>query len=446
MDVPTRDEFDALKRRVADTEAALVALASKVSAPPAPPPPAAVPALRWVTPTPGFSAGSSLDAMVAYTGWHPLNVEVFAGTRMVGRLTDDPGVGAFFGTLDLSGLGGSVALQATGWDAMAGQGTPATLAISTDPVTVSMKLPATPKPTPTDSTDAPAEITSPLGHPLKLGFHDEFDGVPAPDLGLDRYIDETKWMPTFWQGSGERTLKDNLEAQYYMDARYGGAGNIPVAERPNPFVFAQPSVLSIEAFKVPPEQWANYWMDKTRCFASGLLCSSGRYSYRFGYWETRVKLPANKGSWPAAWLLPDSHAWPPEVDKFEAFGHRITKHSSGIIVPKGEKLPGTNDDAGWFQMHDPALPSGAPLSDDFHRFGLDWTPTEMAFVLDGNIWARRPTPTSFIEGGLFYLLLNMAVGGKWYMQANEGNAPNAWTVDEASMPWRLDLDYTRVWV
>ena len=68
--------------------------------------------------------------------------------------------------------------------------------------------------------EVPQTITSPLGKKLSLKFHDEFD--PVPDKDGQPYIDRCKWQTTFWQGSSQRTLWGNLEAQYYVDKDYGG--------------------------------------------------------------------------------------------------------------------------------------------------------------------------------------------------------------------------------
>ena len=46
-----------------------------------------------------------------------------------------------------------------------------------------------------------------------------------------------------------------------------------------------------------------------------------------------------------------------------------------------------------------------------------------------------------------YLLINLAVGGKWYAEEMTAPArpPKPWEVDEASMPWKMECDYVRVY-
>lgn len=291
----------------------------------------------------------------------------------------------------------------------------------------------------------PQSMTSPLGHTLSLRWHDEFDAVPDPD-GTP-YVDGSKWQTTFWQGSGERTLTGNVEAQYYMDRHYGGKGNLPVARRPDPFSFATPGVLTISATRVPKDLWANYGMGEQRPFCSGLLCSDHRFTFQYGYVQGRFQLPANRGAWPAFWLLPDdpklgkdtdpkAHPWPPEVDVFEFFGHRPTTHTAGLIPAKGEPKP-------TFTFgYDPAK---VDLTKDFHTWGFEWDADRCVWTLDGHVWARGTVPASLHRP--FYILVNLAVGGHWYSEEmrNRKTPADPWQVDESTMPWQMRCDYVRVY-
>jgi beta-glucanase (GH16 family) len=292
------------------------------------------------------------------------------------------------------------------------------------------------------SEGAPPEIVSPQGKHMVLKFHDEFNA--QPDKDGEPYIDRSKWQTTFWQGSSERSLFGNLEAEYYTDKDYGGAGNIPVNQRLNPFSFETPGILTISAWRVPTNQWQNFWMGEQRCFASGLLISDQRFNFKYGYIEGRFKLPANRGAWPAFWLLGNdstqtnvvkAHEWPPEIDIFEFFGHRPTKHSAGLIVKSGETVP-------WKFGYNEA---GFDISKDFHTWGLEWNATNLVFTFDGKTWARSETTESLRRS--MYLLVNLAVGGKWYSEemTNAGTPHKPWEVDETTMPWKMECDYVRVY-
>ena len=293
---------------------------------------------------------------------------------------------------------------------------------------------------------APATITSPLGHPMSLKFSDEFNAVK--DTDGQAYIDRSKWITTFWQGSSERTLTGNQEAQYYLDKDFGGRNNVPAAQRFNPFSFNKPGILTISARKVPKDLWPNYGMNEQRCFASGLLVSDKAFTFKYGYAEGRFKLPGNRGAWPAFWMLGNdpalgeagkAHEWPPEIDIFEYMGHWDKKHSSAVIARKGpaEKV---ND---WTLKYNPQT---VDISESFHTWGVEWNEKEVAFTFDGKVWLNGNTPPSLQRP--MYLLINLAVGGKWYGEeiSNITKKPTKpWEVDEATMPWKMECDYVRVY-
>ena len=290
----------------------------------------------------------------------------------------------------------------------------------------------------------PQTVKSPMGKTMTLKFHDEFNAVRDKDG--KPYIDRSKWQTTFWQGSSDRTLWSNLEAQYYVDKDYNGDGNLlPEANGTlNPFSFDKPGILTIRAWKTPEALWKKFYMGKERCFASGLLLSDKRFTFQYGYVEGRFKLPSNRGTWPAFWLLGDdpakpdpaqAHEWPPEIDIFEFFGHRPTKHSSGINVRNNEPLP-------WRFGYNEV---GLDISREFHTWGLEWDANNIALTFDGKIWARSNTTPSLRRP--MYLLINLAVGGKWYSEemTNAKMPAKPWEVDEATMPWKMECDFVRVY-
>jgi len=68
----------------------------------------------------------------------------------------------------------------------------------------------------------------------------------------------------------------------------------------------------------------------------------------------------------------------------------------------------------------------------------------MVWTFDGQVWAKYDTPPSMNRP--MYLLINLAVGGKWYSEEmrQAGTPYKPWEVDEATMPWMMKCDYVRV--
>lgn len=417
-----------------------------------PPAPPSAPAgkspvtLAWAGPPEGATLAGV--QRVSFTGQNFVNVEVFddRGVRLETCVVDPAGTSAY-ADIDTTRLpDGNARLSAHAWNSK--QGMPATsdAGSGTRGFVVKNGTSAPPPagpPVVIAPSDVPQTIRSPLGHNLSLAFNDEFDGVPEPAGNGGKYFDRTKWRSTFWQGSGARTLAGNGEAQYYMDLDYGGAGNIPVEKRPNPFFFDKPSILTIKAFPVDKALWGNYWMGDARHICSGLLITDGPFLMPYGYAEIRCRMAAGKGTWPAFWFLRDTsggscldpnsgacaaaHGWPPEIDVFEFFGHRPTKHSAGSI--------GVN---GWFQYND----VGIDLTKDFHTYGMEWDRSDTVLTFDGKPWKTAKTGSDW-QNSAFYMLLNLACGGNWYAQ--ETGAAGPADVDYGSMPWEYDIDYVRAY-
>ncbi|MDR1191319.1 MAG: glycoside hydrolase family 16 protein [Verrucomicrobiales bacterium] len=332
--------------------------------------------------------------------------------------------------------------------------------------------PAEPAPVvlePAKTPQAPLTITSPLGKRMTLKFNDEFDGVI--DADGQRYIDRSKWLTTFWQGDAERSLWDgNKEVELYVDKDF--PQSLPAAERVNPFSFEKPGVLTISATKFTPEQHAAYvaegktlgkWHWKDCPFASGLLVSDSKFTFTYGYIEARFKLPAERGAWPAFWMLPNhdgKHPWPPEIDILEFFGHRPTTFTQHIILPKGEKAPGWKFN--WYDGQDQQVDLDGKkvqkwamlrdrkdlfLTEDFHTWAVEWNEQEMVFFFDGKELARGDISNCASLHKPMYLLVNLAVGGKWFADESWqlGAKVGAADVEVATMPWKMECDYVRVY-
>jgi beta-glucanase (GH16 family) len=168
-------------------------------------------------------------------------------------------------------------------------------------------------------------------------------------------------------------------------------------------------------------------------YTSGMITSYNRFNQMYGYFESRMKLPAGRGLWPAFWLLPSPSSWPPEIDIMENLGQDcstvyMSNHWSAQW-PNGVGEP---------QAGATTLPyTGVNACSGFHTFGVEWTPSTIDFYIDGVRRARItdhvPVANSAFTG--MYLLLNLAVGGSW-PGAPDANTP---------FPSAMEIDYVRVW-
>ncbi|MGO4496333.1 family 16 glycosylhydrolase, partial [Paenibacillus sp. 2RAB27] len=180
-------------------------------------------------------------------------------------------------------------------------------------------------------------------------------------------------------------------------------------------------------------------------YTSGKLETKSKGDWKYGRYEIRAKLPEGKGMWPAIWMMPTNQnvygGWPVggEIDIMEFLGH-----DPGTVygtIHYGN--PWTHTGGNYI------LPNNQKFSDDFHTFSLEWSPGEFKWYVDGilyltkNDWFSKdnskpsdyPFPAPFDQ--LFYLQLNLAVGGDW---PGNPDATTDWT-----KPKQMLVDYVRVY-
>ena len=188
--------------------------------------------------------------------------------------------------------------------------------------------------------------------------------------------------------------------------------------------------------------------------------SRERMEYRYGYAEIRAKVPFKTGVWPSYWSGESNalsgenlcDAFSVEVDVFEIMG------TPNIVVPNLHK---------WYKNHDPAThgctytgthsSSGTDkryyfenyenLSDEYHTYGFEWTPTEMSMYVDGYCYKTYDITKSFDAcpdmSGFHdprYIIFNNHV-----FSPNSRFKPNCIEGNEDNLPANYDIDYFRLY-
>jgi beta-glucanase (GH16 family) len=148
-------------------------------------------------------------------------------------------------------------------------------------------------------------------------------------------------------------------------------------------------------------------------FTSGMVTTTGKFSFTYGFIETRVWLPGDTAvtDWPAVWAVGQTAPWPQggEIDIVEGLDGSPCWHFHDPIGAPGGCPPGTFT-AGW------------------HTFGADWEPGSVTWYYDGT---DVGTVTSGITGTPMFLLMDLAVDRTF------GGAIQA--------PATMRVDYMRVW-
>jgi beta-glucanase (GH16 family) len=272
-----------------------------------------------------------------------------------------------------------------------------------------------------------------VGSEWKLAWSDEFDG---------KEIDRAKWDFDIGNGFYDYDANQwisgwgNEELQYYT------------REPENAFV--KDGVLHIRAVK-ESLHGCGYTSARltTRKRSGGPL-----FNQRYGRFEFRAKLPTGQGLWPALWMLPQGEKYGPwpssgEIDVMEARGQEPTKVLGTLHY--GSRWP-----ANAYSSKDCVLPDQGTIA-DFHVYALEWEPGEIRWFVDGEQYASQsfwwsssktkggkglnpkgeadlnPWPAPFDQP--FYLVMNVAVGGKFL------GKPDKTTV----FPAEMVVDYVRVY-
>jgi beta-glucanase (GH16 family) len=233
-------------------------------------------------------------------------------------------------------------------------------------------------------------------------FSDTFSGTTLKSCWKNSYTGDV------------HTLEGNKEAEWY--ASPGDGTGFQATSLHN-------GKLILQAIPTPP----GIALPKKLPYLSGMIMSDGCFAQTYGYFEIRTKIPSGKGLWPAFWLLPASHKWPPEVDVFEMFGAPNSRKEGGIgWVHTGTVGGGQKAFNNWHQVSINQYQS-------FHRYGLLWGPDTMAIYIDGKRIVSQPTPAAYHQP--MYLIVNLAVGGEW------PELPDVSTI----FPARMYVDYIKAW-
>ena len=153
-------------------------------------------------------------------------------------------------------------------------------------------------------------------------------------------------------------------------------------------------------------------------FTSGRLNS--KFAFTYGRVDVRAKLPFGDGTWPAIWMLgkninENGGFWDNQfgTTNWPACGEiDIMEHGIYQFNEIGAAL------------HTPCCNSGSPnkgtvfagdVANEFHTYSVNWSPDQMTFLLDGEIfYIYNPSNKSDANWPFYedqYLLLNIAMGG-----------------------------------
>jgi beta-glucanase (GH16 family) len=242
-----------------------------------------------------------------------------------------------------------------------------------------------------------------------------------------------------WQDEFDGTSIDNSIWTY--DVGDGGFGNGELQ-----YHTARPENAYIENGSLVIEARRESYKGSSRSFTSARLKTLGRFAFKYGTLEARIKVPnlAN-GLWPAFWLMGQNigqKGWPAcgEIDILEmGMKSAIDAGLTNRRVHAGAFWDYNGSNANYGADKDATV----NLNNDYHLYKIAWTPTSMNVYLDGvQFWAldiSNPTGASLEEFHQpMFIITNLSVGGSNFVEITN---PAQIT---APFPAKMYIDYIRL--
>lgn len=160
-----------------------------------------------------------------------------------------------------------------------------------------------------------------------------------------------------------------------------------------------------------------------RNFTSGAVHTKNTFNFSYGKVEMKARLPSGQGMFPAFWMMTNKEdTWLPEINILEMLGQE--PHGIWMVL---HGLDENNQKKTVFQSYE-----GENYSASFHTFSLEWTPTQLTWLIDDEI---KFETNEYIPNEEMYLYINTAIGGDW------PGSPD----DTTQFPTFYEIDYVRVY-
>lgn len=224
----------------------------------------------------------------------------------------------------------------------------------------------------------------------KLIFEDEFEG---DTLNTDVWGD-------IWDTSNDTERKENYSYGYSKD---------------NVFVDGKGHLIN----RVTALSETNKYGQPT--FAASLISTENCFESRYGYYEMSVRPHLTTGMWGAGWILAG------DMDDDDAPEDNSTKNGVEIDIfetllhQKAARHALFWDGYGWFKVgdewvtktqgHGVMAPEMPEIFDgNFHKFAVQWTPTDFIFLIDDQVTYRWTGTDGCDQPG--YLLISSHVNSE----------------------------------
>ncbi|MBO5912050.1 MAG: glycoside hydrolase family 16 protein [Clostridia bacterium] len=272
------------------------------------------------------------------------------------------------------------------------------------------------------TTIAVSEFIKKVSATDKLTDADSFSGSYSTTIST--YDTSTYYTPKFWDDfddiEGSHVNANGLDTNKWKLTTSTSAGHsgFKAKRATDPeHVFVADGMFQIHPY-----------MDADKMeFYGGFLETSNLMRFTYGYIEYSAKIPDGDGFWTAIWLRCGDYSGParPEIDIAECFGNSKTfafnMHTWPGIEAEQFGVTHTSLDGGKYPDKKKYCPDGKRFNDNFHTYGMLWTPEVVYATCDGVPYFKYNMGDKDTDAGCFGKLMKICISMAVGFESNSGD-------------------------
>ncbi len=295
------------------------------------------------------------------------------------------------------------------------------------------------------TTIAVSELIKKLGSTTALTDADSFTGSYAQTVS--GYDTTTYYTPKFWDDfddiSGDHVNANGLDTTKWKltTSTSTGHSGFKAKRATDPeHIFVADGMFQIHPY-----------MDTDKMeFYGGFLETSNLMRFTYGYIEYSAKIPDGAGFWTALWLRCGDYSGSsrPEIDIAECFGNSKTfafnMHTWPGKGPGSEGVEHTSLDGGKYPDKKKYCPDDKKFNDDFHTYGMLWTPEVVYATCDGVPYFKYTMGDKETDAWCFSRLMKICISMAVGFESNSGD-PSTLSEEIWNTTGRYYIDWVYVY-